>query len=204
LDDGEGFLDARPGFLGAEAGADEGAFERVGPVGEVTADPARQPRGLDSVGARGFEPPTFCSQIYEDGFPGDVKASQPSEMITETESSSVQPSQAVAENPKNFTTRLLPNSEKGLADPLAGQLAAGMPGAPNTAPASATTPTLADLGFLYGGRDRLLRASEVADRLGVSTATVYKLCKSGDLPHVRIVDSIRVRPADLAKFLCRG
>jgi len=56
------------------------------------------------------------------------------------------------------------------------------------------------LGVLYGGRDRLLRADEVAEQLGVSTATVYKLCKTGRLPHVRIIDSVRVRPTDLAAF----
>jgi len=47
----------------------------------------------------------------------------------------------------------------------------------------------------------LLRVCDVAEQLGVSTATVYKICKRGDIPYVRIVDSIRVRPADLAAFL---
>jgi excisionase family DNA binding protein len=60
---------------------------------------------------------------------------------------------------------------------------------------------LADLGVQYGGRGRLLRVVEVADQLGVSNATVYDLCASGELPHVRIVDSIRVRPNDLATFV---
>jgi len=77
----------------------------------------------------------------------------------------------------------------------------GAHGAPNTAPACDTTPTLTDLGLLYSGRDRLLRAADVAEQLGVSTATVYKICKSGDLPHIRIVDAIRVRPTDLAEFV---
>ena len=77
-----------------------------------------------------------------------------------------------------------------------------MPTAHPTPPRpAATTPTLADLGLLYGGRDRLLRAAEVAERLGISTATVYKICKSGELPHIRIVDAIRVRPGDLAEFV---
>jgi excisionase family DNA binding protein len=39
--------------------------------------------------------------------------------------------------------------------------------------------------------------AEVAEQLGVCAATVYRLCEGGALPHVRIVDSIRVRPADL-------
>jgi excisionase family DNA binding protein len=77
----------------------------------------------------------------------------------------------------------------------------GAHGVPNTAPACATTPTLADLGLLYDGREQLLSVSDVAEHLGVSTATVYKLCKKGELPHVRIIDSIRVRQADLAAFV---
>jgi excisionase family DNA binding protein len=56
---------------------------------------------------------------------------------------------------------------------------------------------------LDGDRERLLRVSEVADRIGISAATVYKLCERGDLPHLRILNSIRVRPRDLAAFLKR-
>jgi len=43
--------------------------------------------------------------------------------------------------------------------------------------------------------------AEVAEQLGVCAATVYRLCESGALPHVRIVNSIRVRPADLDALL---
>ena len=87
-------------------------------------------------------------------------------MITEMDPSRVQPSQAFAENPENFTTRLLPTS-----------------------------------GGVFCDYDRLLNVREVAEQLGVSTATVYKICDSGALPHVRIVTSIRVRPVDLAAFV---
>jgi excisionase family DNA binding protein len=38
---------------------------------------------------------------------------------------------------------------------------------------------------------RLLKVSEVAE-LGVSTATVYALCKRGALQHVRVANAIRV------------
>jgi excisionase family DNA binding protein len=64
-------------------------------------------------------------------------------------------------------------------------------------------PTLADLRVLWGGRDRLLKVAEVAEHLGVCNATVYRLCDSGELPHVWIVNSIRIRPADLEAFLER-
>ena len=72
---------------------------------------------------------------------------------------------------------------------------------PGTAPPGPTTPTPNDLGVLYGGRNRLLTVREVAEQLGLCAATVYRLCESGELPHVRIVQSIRIRPADLEGFL---
>jgi excisionase family DNA binding protein len=64
-------------------------------------------------------------------------------------------------------------------------------------------PTLADLRVLWGGRDRLLRVAEVAEHLGVCNATVYRLCENGQLPHVWIVNAIRIRPDDLRAFLDR-
>jgi len=39
---------------------------------------------------------------------------------------------------------------------------------------------------------RFLKVGEVAERLGVSTATVYALCKRGELAHLRFANSIRV------------
>ena len=62
-------------------------------------------------------------------------------------------------------------------------------------------PTTADLAALHGGRGRLLRVAEVAELFGVCAATVYRLCERGELSHVRIVNSIRVRPDDLSKFV---
>jgi excisionase family DNA binding protein len=43
----------------------------------------------------------------------------------------------------------------------------------------------------------LLRIADVAETLGGCAATVYRLRERGELPHVRIVNSIRVRRADL-------
>ena len=54
---------------------------------------------------------------------------------------------------------------------------------------------------LDGGRDRLLSVRQVADRLGVCTATVYTLCERNELAHVRVLNAIRVAPADLARFV---
>jgi excisionase family DNA binding protein len=56
---------------------------------------------------------------------------------------------------------------------------------------------------MLGVSEPLLSVREVAAQLKVSTAIVYKLCEQGELPHVRVLNSIRVTPADLAAFLLR-
>jgi excisionase family DNA binding protein len=136
-----------------------------------------------------------------------ANASQDGEKITDGEGASVQPSQPFAADTKNFTTHLLPNSP-GAAQPGGGAPTApvgdGAWVGPGTAPRVATTPTAADLAVLYGGRGRLLRVAEVAEQLGVCNATVYRLCESGELPHLRVVNSIRVRPRDLAEYVAGG
>jgi excisionase family DNA binding protein len=121
-------------------------------------------------------------------------------MITESDPAAVQPSQAFAGKTKDFVTRLLPNSGGRQARV---QPAVVHPGWDNngTAAPCATTPTLGDVAGLHGGRGRLLTVPDVAEQLGVCSATVYRLCGSGELPHVRIANSIRIRPADLAAFL---
>ena len=47
----------------------------------------------------------------------------------------------------------------------------------------------------------LLSVMEVAERLAVSTKTVYALCASGTLRHFRVLNAIRVAPADLEAYL---
>lgn len=76
--------------------------------------------------------------------------------------------------------------------------------APGTAPRGRTTPTTADLVAYWGGRHRLLRVREVAEQLCVCNATVYRLVEAGELPHVRITNSIRIRPDDLDEFVRNG
>jgi len=50
---------------------------------------------------------------------------------------------------------------------------------------------------------RLWTVSEVAERLEVCPATIYKLCATGALQHVRVMNSIRVADASLQEFLAR-
>lgn len=49
--------------------------------------------------------------------------------------------------------------------------------------------------------DQLLTAAEVADQLRVSTMTVYRLIRRGELPAVRVGRNYRVRARDLTAFL---
>ena len=112
-------------------------------------------------------------------------------------------SQDLAGFSKDFATRLLPNSSAtgALGRAQLGAAGAVGQGAPKTPRAPSTAATLGDLQVLWGGRDRLLRVAEVAEQLAVGAWAVYKLCEDGDLPHVRINNSIRVRPCDLLEFV---
>jgi excisionase family DNA binding protein len=47
----------------------------------------------------------------------------------------------------------------------------------------------------------LLTAAEVAEQLRVSTMTVYRLIRRGELPAVRVGRNYRVRAADLDTYL---
>ena len=46
-----------------------------------------------------------------------------------------------------------------------------------------------------------LTVRDVAKRLRVSTATVYSLCRHGELEHHRISNAIRIPESALAKYL---
>jgi excisionase family DNA binding protein len=48
---------------------------------------------------------------------------------------------------------------------------------------------------------RLLTAGEVAEQLRVSTMTVYRLIRRGELPAVRVGRNYRVRVEDLDQYL---
>jgi excisionase family DNA binding protein len=45
---------------------------------------------------------------------------------------------------------------------------------------------------------------DVAARLGVSTATLYRLVAKGQLAHVRVLNAVRVAPRDLEAFIEEG
>ena len=48
---------------------------------------------------------------------------------------------------------------------------------------------------------QLLTAAEVAEQLRVSTMTIYRLIRSGELPAVRVGRNYRVREEDLVAYL---
>jgi len=50
------------------------------------------------------------------------------------------------------------------------------------------------------GTEGMLTVRDVARRLKVSTATVYKLCSRGDLGHVRVLNAIRIPAEAVAEF----
>jgi excisionase family DNA binding protein len=54
---------------------------------------------------------------------------------------------------------------------------------------------------LFGDGSSLLTVAEVASAMRVSTMTVYRLIKSGDLPAVRVGHNYRVRGADVERYL---
>jgi excisionase family DNA binding protein len=55
-----------------------------------------------------------------------------------------------------------------------------------------------------GGEDgALLSVRDVAARLGVCAATVYRLAAEGQLAHVRVLNAVRVAPRDLEAFVER-
>jgi len=49
--------------------------------------------------------------------------------------------------------------------------------------------------------NQLLSADQVAERLGISIALAYRLMKSGELPTVRFIGSVRVLETDLESFI---
>jgi len=55
-----------------------------------------------------------------------------------------------------------------------------------------------------GPHERLLTVREVASRLGVSSALVYKLCERNFLRSVRIGGALRFQPEAIREYLLRA
>jgi excisionase family DNA binding protein len=54
--------------------------------------------------------------------------------------------------------------------------------------------------------EKLLKAVDVAKILNISRALSYRLLQQGEIPVVKIRSAVRVRPADLERFIhkCRS
>jgi excisionase family DNA binding protein len=154
--------------------------------------------GREDLNLRPFGPETGPGPSQ--GGPTDAKPAQFLQTEGGDESSH---SQGLRGFPQNFSTRFLPNSSATAGHRGAEAGGAGEEGqcATQRPPARGTAATLADLKVLWGGRDQLLRVGEVAEHLAVGAWRIYQLCEDGDLPHVRINNSIRVRPRDLEEFV---
>jgi excisionase family DNA binding protein len=48
---------------------------------------------------------------------------------------------------------------------------------------------------------RLLKASEVAERLQISRTQAYRLMKIGEIPAIRVGSSVRVKRSDLEEYI---
>lgn len=53
----------------------------------------------------------------------------------------------------------------------------------------------------FNGRARFVTVAEVAKLMRVSTMTVYRLIKSGELAAVKIGKSYRLQPEDVDRYL---
>jgi len=64
-------------------------------------------------------------------------------------------------------------------------------------------PVVRELPADPGPHERLITVRAVAARLGVSAASVYKLCQRGELRGVRIGGALRFQPAAIDEYLDR-
>ena len=148
-------------------------------VGSARKCPRAHLTGVVSVGAAGFEPTTSCTQIPDETVAGSINGSQPSVIVRDPSRVTFQSSQPLADFRKRFGSPVVPAGRGERAE----------------------QPTVPSLHLVQSTRNPLLTAKEVADVLRVCSATVHKLCDSGALPHVRVLNAVRVEAADLEKFM---
>jgi excisionase family DNA binding protein len=55
-----------------------------------------------------------------------------------------------------------------------------------------------------GAEERLLTVKEAALALRVCTATVYRMCERGNLPHVRVSNAVRIPSVALSAYVRTG
>jgi integrase len=127
---------------------------------------------------KGFEPSTSTLARGPQVVAGGSNQYQLGAITYNPSDASVQPARPVTFQDDQFSTPLVP----GLV------------------PVS-TVDRLSSTVHLRALPDHLLTTAEVATHLGASKWTVYKLCATGALPHVRVLGAIRVKPSDLAAFI---
>jgi excisionase family DNA binding protein len=150
-------------------------------MGAMEASHRERPgiRALALVGAAGFEPTTSCSQRCDAPIASGRSGSQPVVNIHDRSRVRFQASQLSTGILKNFATPVLPGNREGATFVPKEHIANGTVG-------------------------ELLTAKEVAARLGVCTATVYKLTASGALRHLRVLNAVRVAKEELERFLVKA
>src|SRR5262249_19178187 len=77
------------------------------------------------------------------------------------------------------------------------------PGSTPRGPTVVQAPALRVLPDERGALERLLNVRQVAELLGLSTATVYSLVERGELPHVRVSASIRFESSAIEAYITR-
>jgi excisionase family DNA binding protein len=50
----------------------------------------------------------------------------------------------------------------------------------------------------------LLQVEQAAERLNISKWMIYKLIRSGELPHIKIGVAVRIKEADLEEYINRN
>ena len=52
--------------------------------------------------------------------------------------------------------------------------------------------------------EKLLKANEVAQALGISKSFAYQLIRQGEIPSLRMGKAVRIRPSDLEAYVAKN